>query len=486
MKKFQPRDGYTVLAHKVALDPNATQLTALRSHCGAARAAYNWAVRWVLASWSQRKAEETYGICEEDRTAWRSWSLPALRKEFNQVKRTDSRFAGWWEENSKEAYNTGLANASAAFDNYSKSKQGVRKGRRMGRPRFKTKRKARLACRFTTGTIRIDDRRHIVLPRPGRIRVHDDLSGLLAKAEADEMRILSATVRFERGRWFVSFQVEERRPHQPVELPHAWVGMDVGVKTLLVAADSNGQVLQVPNPAFYRQALQRLRKASRKVSRRRRPDQGTGIEPSRRWEKANAERNKIHHRVANLRANLIHQETTRLARRYGTIVAEDLNVRGMARNRRLAKSIADASFGEIRRQLTYKSARHGGHLQAADRFYPSSKTCSGCGVVKAKLPLSCRVFKCDACGLVLDRDHNAAFNLAALATRTPGTGVAGDQDTIPMVSKPRGVQRKTRTARTSRAAGTGKRAADAILPAPRRRKKEAGDRPQTETHPTLR
>ncbi|MGW1529694.1 hypothetical protein ACWCP5_41500, partial [Streptomyces sp. NPDC002159] len=85
------------------------------------RAAYNWAVGWVSASWWQRKAEETYGVAEAELTQWRPWSLPSLRKAFNEAKKTDPRFANWWEENSKEAYNTGLANASAAFDNYAKS-----------------------------------------------------------------------------------------------------------------------------------------------------------------------------------------------------------------------------------------------------------------------------------------------------------------------------------------------------------------------------
>ena len=134
MKKFTPRPGFTVLAHKLALDPNATANRHLHSHGGAARAAYNWAVAYITAVWRQRKAEQSYGIPQDELTAWRSWSLPSLRKAFNEDKRTNARFAGWWEENSKEAYNTGLANASAAFDNYAKSKSGKRKGPESGHP----------------------------------------------------------------------------------------------------------------------------------------------------------------------------------------------------------------------------------------------------------------------------------------------------------------------------------------------------------------
>ncbi|MET8959070.1 helix-turn-helix domain-containing protein [Streptomyces sp. NPDC004074] len=187
MKRFQPQPGFVVQAYRFALDPNTSQETALRSHCGAARAAYNWAVGWVSASWWQRKAEETYGVAEADLTQWRPWSLPSLRKAFNEAKKTDPRFANWWEENSKEAYNTGLANASAAFDTYARSKNGERRGKRMGAPRFKSKRKARLACRFTTGTIRVDaDGRHITLPRLGTIRSHEPTAGLLTRVQAGQ------------------------------------------------------------------------------------------------------------------------------------------------------------------------------------------------------------------------------------------------------------------------------------------------------------
>ncbi|MGW7609118.1 RNA-guided endonuclease InsQ/TnpB family protein [Streptomyces sp. NPDC054766] len=166
----------------------------------------------------------------------------------------------------------------------------------------------------------------------------------------------------------------------------------------------------------------------------------------------------MHHRVANLRADALHKLTTSVAAEYGTVVIEDLNVAGMVKNRRLARHIADAGFGEIRRQLTYKTRQcHATRIIAADRWFPSSKTCSGCGVVKAKLPLHVRTYECDVCGLVIGRDTNAARNLAALAATacTTGTGVAGDQDTAPAVSKPRGADRKTRTTRPRRKKGDG-------------------------------
>ncbi|MFI6488946.1 IS607 family element RNA-guided endonuclease TnpB [Streptomyces sp. NPDC050564] len=478
MKRFQPQPGFVVQAFRFALDPNAAQERALRSHCGAARAAYNWAVGWVTASWWQRKAEATYGVIEADLTEWRPWSLPALRKAFNEVKHTDPRFASWWEANSKEAYNTGLANAAAAFDNYAKSQQGKRRGKRVAAPRFKSKRKARLSCRFTTGTIRVEpDGRHVTLPRLGTIRVHEPMGKLLARVQAGAARILSATARHERGRWFVSLQTETARDLVRVARPDAAVGIDLGVKILAVMADSTGEIRTILNPGPLDGALKLLRRASRTVSRRRGPDHRTGRKASKRWEKANTHRNRVHHRVANLRQDALHKLTTAVAAEYGTVVVEDLNVAGMLRNPRLARQIADAGFGEIRRQLAYRTRRNGCRVMAADRWFPSSKTCSGCGVVKAKLPLHVRTYECAACGLVIDRDDNAARNLAALAAAcTTGTGVAGDQDTA-KVSKPRGADRKTRATRHDRKVTAG-RAGGATLP--HQRQTETRDRTQAE------
>jgi putative transposase len=164
---------------------------------------------------------------------------------------------------------------------------------------------------------------------------------------------------------------------------------------------------------------------------------------------------------------------------YGTVVVEDLNVAGMLRNRRLVRKIADAGFGEIRRQLAYKTRRDGCRIVAADRWFPSSKACSACGAVKAKLPLHVRIFDCDACPLVGDRDENAARNLAALAAAsTTGTGVVGDQGAS--ASKPRGADQKTRASRAGRKAGP-VRAGGAI---PHQRT-EARDRHQDTTARTL-
>ncbi|MDR8410264.1 IS607 family element RNA-guided endonuclease TnpB [Nonomuraea sp. 3-1Str] len=476
--KFQAQTGFVVQAYRFALDPNAGQTRALASHCGAARVAFNWGLALVKANLDQRDAERSYGIPEGQLTPSLSWSMYSLRKVWNTAK---GQVAPWWEDNSKEAYSSGLERLAVALKNWSDSKKGKRKGPRMGFPAFRSKRKAVPSIKFTTGAIRVeDDRRHVTLPRLGTIRTHESTRKLQRRLTAGTGRIMSATVRHERGRWFVSFQVEVQRAASVPARPDTVVGVDLGVKCLAVLADSAGEVRYEPNPAHLDGALKHLRRLSRLVSRRQGPDRRTGQQPSKRWLSANTERNKVHHQVANLRADGLHKLTTRLAAEYGTVVVEDLNVAGMLRNRRLARNIADAGFGEIRRQITYKTGWNGGAVHVADRWYPSSKTCSKCGAVKAKLPLRVRVFDCDNCPLVMDRDENAARNLAALAAAcTTGTGVAGDQDA--QASKPRGADQKTRATRLGRKAESGR--AGGATP---HQREEARDRTQdTEAQPAL-
>jgi putative transposase len=154
-------------------------------------------------------------------------------------------------------------------------------------------------------------------------------------------------------------------------------------------------------------ALRKLRRLNRQLARR---------EPgSERRKKTHRRLARVHARTANIRRDALHKLTSSLATEYGTVVVERLNVGGMIRNRRLARAITDTGLAEIRRQLTYKTTWYGSRLVVADRFYPSSRTCSACGWVKAKLTLAEHTFICETCGVVLDRDLNAARNLAKLA-----------------------------------------------------------------------
>lgn len=247
------------------------------------------------------------------------------------------------------------------------------------------------------------------------------------------------------------------------------------MKVLAVMADSLGEIRRIPNPAHYDTAPGTLKRMSRRVSRGQGPDRGTGQKPSERWLKADTGRDRVHHRVAHLRADAPHKLTTTITSEYGTVVVEDLNVAGMLRDRRLARKTADAGFGEIRRQITYKTRWNGCRTVVASRWYPSSKTCSDRGAVKAKPPPHVRVLDRDCCPLVMDRDENAARNPAALAAaRMTGTGVAADQDA--RAPKPRGADRKTRVTRPSPKAEAGRAGGTRL---PHQQQKETRDRTQT-------
>jgi putative transposase len=391
-------------AYRFALDPTPTQARALASHCGAARHAYNWGLALVKQRLELRATDPKVEV---------PWTLATLRREWNRAK---DEVAPWWAENSKEAYSSGLDGLARALKNWAESRNGKRPGRRVGFPRFKRKHAARMACRFTTGVLRVEpDRHHVTLPRLGRIRTHESTRKLARRLETGTARVLSATVSRQAQRWHVSFTCEVQQALMPRSAGPP-VGVDLGVKHLAVL--STGEV--IANPRYLDAAQHRLAKANRRLARRQGPraaDGGRRV-PSVGWRAARAELSRAHARVANLRRDALHKLTTELATTYTTIVVEDLNVAGMVRNRRLARRVADAGFGELRRQLGYKTTWHGSAMVVANRWYPSSKTCSGCGWVRAKLPLAERVFHCEGCGLVLERDLNAARNLARLVARS--------------------------------------------------------------------
>ena len=380
-----------VQAYRFALDPTPGQERILRSHAGAARFAWNWG----LARCNERYAAEG---------KW--YSAAELHKLWNAAKKTDPSLA-WWEENSKCVYQEAFRDLDRALRDFIKSKKGQRRGRRLGFPKVKKRGRCRDTFRFSTGVMRCAGTT-VTLPRLGIIRTHESTRKLGRRLTGGSARVLSATVSRTAQRWFCSFTVEvQRMPPERSARSGSTIGVDLGVKILLTGVDEAGQVINVVGPRPLRTGLRRLRRASRAHSRKARG--------SANRRKSAARLARLHATVANLRADALHKATTSLARHYETIVAEDLNVAGMTRNRRLARAVADQGFGQARRMLAYKTAWHGGQLIVADRWFASSKTCSGCGAVKAKLALSERTYRCQACGLSQDRDVNAARNLLALA-----------------------------------------------------------------------
>ena len=399
-------------AFRFELCPNNLARSALSSHAGAARFAYNWGLATVSAHMagyeSCRVLALRQGAGGVEAKDWASevvgplpCTLPALSREWNRAK---YEVAPWWASNSKEAYKSGLDSLAKALKGFFSSRAGERKGKSVGFPRFK-KKGSRRSFRVTTGSFGVCDRRHVRLPRIGALRTNEPTAKMARRLCDGTVRALSATVSEHAGRWYVSFCCEVQRP-DPNQLARPTVGVDVGVKRLAVLSD--GEVVE--NPKHLSRYARRLARLQRQCSRRRGP--GKATLSSGRWQRSKVKLARAHMKVANARADGLHNLSTRLAKTYGTVVVEDLAVAGMTKSAKgsghwrgkagLNRSVLDASPAELRRQLSYKCTWYGSKLVVADRWYPSSKTCSGCGFVKAKLALSERTFCCDHCGLVID------------------------------------------------------------------------------------
>jgi putative transposase len=222
-------------------------------------------------------------------------------------------------------------------------------------------------------------------------------------------KILFATVSHQLGgHWRVTLNVEAaplhpKRRHDPNEAPCV-VGIDRGLSTFAVVADQAGCELErMDSPRPLRGALPKLRRQSRAVSRKKKGSRN-------RW-RARVRLSRMHQRIANVRRDFVHRESTRLTKTHGHLVLETLCISGLIRTR-LARAIADSAWSLFARQLTYKASWYGARLTLADRFYPSTRRCSACGITGAELPLGVRTFRCSCCGHEADRDTNAAVCLA--------------------------------------------------------------------------
>lgn len=362
-----------LIAHKIALDPNNAQATYFARATGTARFAYNWA----LAEWLHQ-----YEVWKLDNSQPKP-SQMALRRQLNSLK--GEQFP-WMLEVTKNAPQMAIIQLGAAFKNFF-----------AGRAKYPKFRKKGLHDRFslTNDQFSIDASR-IRIPNLGWVRMRETLrfTG----------KIMSATVSRVADRWFVSITVDTQNdwPLPKAENQGA-VGVDLGVSAL--ATLSTGE--SIAGPKAHKALLCRLQRLSRSLSRK--------AKGSENRKKAKVKLSRLHARIGNIRQNSLHQLTTDLTRLFHTIGIEDLNVKGMVKNRHLSRAVSDMGFFEFRRQLDYKAAQRGGMIVVADRWYPSSKTCSACGHKLETLPLVVREWACPECGSVHDRDVNAAINLKNLA-----------------------------------------------------------------------
>ena len=370
-----------IRAYKTELKLNNVQRSLCEQHAGVARFAYNWGLDRKL------KAYETSG---------KSPSAMTLHRELNALKPTEFP---WMYAVSKCAPQEALRDLAVAYKNFFRRvKQG--KNGKKGFPKFKSKHRSKQKFRLT-GRIRVFAAQ-IQLPRLGRLRLTE--KGYLPVAGTPDVRILSATVSERAGRWYVSVQVEEIVPDRmtPKGQP---VGVDLGIKELATLSDGT----QYANPRALKSALKKIKRLQHTVSRRQKG--------SANRRKAIAKLARAHARVANIRSNTLHQITSELAKTKPFMAIEDLHVAGLLRNHNLAQAISDVGFHEFKRQLEYKTVWYGSELVAIDRWFPSSKTCSRCGQIDSDQTLGDRLYVC-ACGLELDRDHNAAINILNKALHT--------------------------------------------------------------------
>jgi putative transposase len=397
---------------KFCLDPTVEQCEVLARHAGAARFAFNQCLRIVKTALTQRNVNPGTEV---------PWTGFDLINAFNNWNKTES--AGrvftvdttgvaetvvtglpWRTQVRQQVFEEAAVDLSKGLNAWSDSRCGKRQGKRVGFPRFKKKTGDTPAFRLRNkhpkgqrSAIRVGDNnrpRAVTLPGVGQIRVHDEtrrLRRLLAKGRA---KICFATVTQHAGRWWVSLNVEADDLHpahhhqsrDPAD-HSGWVGIDRGLSTFLVAATGDGEeVARITDaPKALAAGMKHQQQLAKSLSRKKKGSRN--------------------------RRNFLHRVSGALVKTHDRLVIENLNVSGMLANHRLARAISDASWAEFARQLRYEQAWRGGTLMVADRWYPSSKLCAACGAIRGDLTLADRVFSC-GCGHLVDRDWNAAVNLA--------------------------------------------------------------------------
>jgi putative transposase len=361
-----------IKAHKIRLNPTSEQAAYFRKAAGTARFVFNWA----LSRWQERRA------------AGENLSVLSLKTEFNQIK---SKQFPWVYEVTKTAAEGAFMNLSAALSSFF---QDRKREKGIGFPKFKSKKRSAPAFYLANDKFRVDDH-WIQIPKLGRVNMTEQLRFV--------GKIMSAVVSYRAGWWWVSIAVDiPRRP--PIHQGQS-VGVDVGIRRLAICSD--GQVFE--NQKHLKVALHKVKRLQRAVSRK--------TNDSSNRAKAIKKLAKAHFQLYCKRQDTIHKMTTEISRSSSIIGLEDLNVKGMFQNHRLAQAVSDASLHEIKRQIIYKAEWEGGIVQLIDRFYPSSRLCNNCGYHNAALTLKDEAWDCLNCGAILDRDLNAARNIHDEALR---------------------------------------------------------------------
>jgi putative transposase len=368
-------------AYRYRFYPTPEQADLLNRTFGSVRYVWNRALAERSRAWTQEQRRVTFADTCRMLTAWKA----------------DPETA-WLYEVSNVALQQGLQHLQQAYVNFW--------GKRSKYPHFKSKHKSRASATFTTSGFRYRDGRVTLAKMAGPLDIRWSRP-LPQGAEPSTVTVSRDAAQ----RWHISILAES--PVEALPAATAAVGIDAGITSLLTL--STGE--KVANPRHERRDRLRLARAQRSLARK--------VKGSANRQKARVKVARVHARIADRRRDHLHKLSTRIIRESQAVIIEDLPVRNMVRNHCLARAISDASWSEFRRMLEYKADWHGRTVVAVDRFYPSSKTCSACGRIAAKMPLSVRDWTCAACGAAHDRDINAARNIraAGLAVLACGDGV---------------------------------------------------------------
>src|ERR1035441_520486 len=368
-------------AYRYRFYPAPEQADLLNRTFGSVRYVYNRALAERSRAWTQEQKRVTFADTCRMLTQWKQ----------------DPETA-WLYEVSNVALQQGLQHLQNAYVHFW--------GKRAKYPHFKSRHKSRASATFTTSGFRFRDGRITLAKMSAPL----DIRGSRPPPEGAEPSTVTVS-RDAANRWHISILVETAIETLPPS--DSAVGIDAGITSLVTL--STGE--KIANPRHERRDRARLAKAQRRLAKKQKGSANRA--------RAKVKVARVYARITDRRTDFLHKLSTRIIRETQTVIIEDLSVRNMVRNHCLARAISDASWSEFRRQLEYKADWYGRTVIAVDRFYPSSKTCSACGVIAAKMPLNIREWTCAACGVLHDRDVNAALNIrtAGLAVLACGDGV---------------------------------------------------------------
>lgn len=365
-----------LLAYKYRIYPTKADKVLLAKHFGCCRFLYNHFL-------SYRKDEYEKG---------NKVSYIVTQRELTKMKALEQY--SWLNEVSSQSLQMAIQQLDDAYKRFFRKEGGY--------PNYKSKHSSEQSCSFPQN-VRLDGNR-VYLPKfvknGIKVNIHRELP--------EGASIKQATITKKNNKYYIAISFDDNMPTPKPVIAQSSIGLDVGINSLIATSKD----VKIENPRYTNKYARLLKLASRHLSRKQHSrKKGDNTPKSKRYLKQQAKVAKIHEKIANSRSDYIHKTTNEITNQYDVICIEDLNVKGMIKNRKLSKHIADVSWGELRRQLEYKCERKGKILIKVDRWLPSSQTCSSCLSPTGKKLLNVRKFTCPVCGTMHDRDINAAKNI---------------------------------------------------------------------------